>query len=345
MHFLNQNRVKYNFIIVFASVILFSCEEKNRLNIDVPNENASLQFERIDQQLFNTPIQKDSALKMHFQLLNQYPELYKSFVEVMLQQGRAADTLTAFQMVEFLSNKDMREIFSAINEIYPQQAFFKEEFTTAFTYYKHYFPESYIPRIVGFYSNYNAKTLLADSSIAIGLELYLGANHNVTQQVVSPNLPQYLKNKMEPDYLVSDALKYFLLTQYYQPIGDDFLSTIVSMGKIMYLLDALQPKVEDWKKMGYTKEQMEWCTENEEQIWKYIVEEQLLFSINQERINHFTDEGPFTKGLPQESPAMVGIWTGWQMVRDYMNENSKVSLQDLIDETDSKKILKYYQPD
>ncbi|MFP5471349.1 MAG: hypothetical protein ACLGGV_07110 [Bacteroidia bacterium] len=345
MHFLNQNWVKHRFWAVFILTFLSSCEDKNPLDIDVPNENVSLQFERIDQQLFNTPIQKDSVLKMHFQLLNQYPELYKSFVEVMLQQGNAADTSTAYQLVEFLSNKDMRKIFSAINEIYPQQAFLKEEFTNAFTYYKHYFPEANIPKIVGFYSNYNAKTLLADSSIAVGLELYLGTNHAITQQVVSPNLPQYLKDKMQPDYLVSDALKYFLLTQYYQTIGDDFLSTIVSMGKIMYLLDALQPKVEDWKKMGYTKTQLEWCAENEEQIWKYIVEEQLLFSINQERINHFTDEGPFTKGLPQESPAMVGIWMGWQIVRDYMNENSKVSLQELIDETDSKKILKYYQPD
>jgi len=345
MHFLNQIWVMRSFWVVSMVLIFSSCEDKNRLDIDVPNNNVSLNYQRLDQQLFNTPIEKDSIVEMHFSLLNQYPELYKSFVEVMLQQGNAADTLTAYQLVEFLSNKDMREIFSALNEVYPQQAFFEQEFTNAFKYYKHYFPEAYIPKIVGFYSNYNAKTLLADSSIAIGLELYLGTNHKITQQVVSPNLPEYIKQKMQPDYLVSDALKYFLLTHYYKSIGDDFLSNIVSMGKIMYLLDALQPKVDDWKKMGYTKGQLEWCTDNEEQIWKYIVEQQLLFSINQEKINHFIDEGPFTKGLPQESPSMVGIWIGWQMVRDYMNENTNVSLQELIDETDSKKILKYYQPD
>lgn len=345
MKYLFQNWIKLLSIPFFTLVLFQSCTNKNRLDIDASAINVDVHYKRLDNDLYSSPINKDSVVVLHFKLLNQYPELYKAFVEVMLQEGYAIDTITAVRMLDFLSNKEIKEIYSAIEEEFPNQQILNEEFTEAFKHFKYHFPGEKIPNIIGFYSNYNAKTLLADSSIAIGLELYLGENHPITKRIESPNIPQYIKRKMDKNYLVSDALKYFLLNKYYQDNGEDFLSTIVSMGKIMYLLDALEPQKEDWKKMGYSQQQMEWCKDNEEQIWKYIIEEQLLFSVNQERINHFIDEAPFTKGLPQESPSMVGIWIGWQMVRDYMSENESVTLQQLIDETDSKKILKYYQPD
>jgi uncharacterized protein YjaZ len=344
VNILQQNSIKWFVLHIVAVLFFVGCTSKNRWDIDVPNTTVNIEFKRMDKALFSANRTQKEIIATHFSLLEEYPETYQLFVEQMLMEGNVYDTLTAARMASFVSNKDMNDVYNAIQNSFPNNAFFEEEFTTAFKYYTHYFPNENIPNIVGYYSNFNAKTLLLDSSIAIGLELYLGKEHPIIESLSAQSIPQYLKNKMQPEFLVSDALKFLLLSKYYRDMGNDFLSTIVSMGKIMYLLDALQPKVEDWKKMGYTKSQLEWCTDNEEQVWKYIVEQQLLFSTSQEKINHFIDEGPFTKGLPQESPSMVGIWIGWQIVRDYMNENKDVSLQQLIDETDSKKILKYYQP-
>jgi hypothetical protein len=345
MRILHQKYLNLFFIGIFALFFLVGCTSKNRLDIDVPNTEISIQYQRLDQLLFNIKRSEDDVVKQHFILLDSFPETYQLFVEVMLREGNVYDTATAKNMLNFLSDNNMRYVFDAVSETFPEPQFFKDDFTKAFKYYKHYFPEAFVPNIMGYFSNFNAKTLILDSSIAIGLELYLGKEHPVIQSLSPQNIPAYLKKKMDKDYLVSDALKFFLLSNHYVDMGDDFLSTIVSMGKILYLLDAIQPQVEDWKKMGYSEAEMKWCKKYEDQIWKYIVEQQLLFSVSKDKISHFIDEGPFTKGLPEESPSMVGIWLGWQMVRDYMNENKDVSLQDLINETDSKKILKYYQPD
>ena len=174
--------------------------------------------------------------------------------------------------------------------------------------------------------------------------MYLGKEHQIIKRIPNSSLPQYIKNKMDRDYLVSDAMKIFLLKTHYKDIGQDFLSTIVSMGKIMYLLEATMPNTENWKLMTYTKEELNWCEANEEQLWAFIIEKDMLFSTNQETINNFIDEGPFTKGLPNGAPARVGIWIGWQMVRDYMNNNEKISLQEMLNEEDAKQILKHYKP-
>ena len=40
---------------------------------------------------------------------------------------------------------------------------------------------------------------------------------------------------------------------------------------------------------------------------------------------------------------MVGVWIGWQMVRDYV-EDTGASIVDLLAETNHRKILKSYNP-
>ena len=79
-------------------------------------------------------------------------------------------------------------------------------------------------------------------------------------------------------------------------------------------------------------------------IWKRLINEKLLYSKDKKKIAQFTANAPFTKGLPEESPSMVGVWIGWQMVRDYVAEND-VSVLDLLAEKDVRKILKSYNPD
>ena len=112
----------------------------------------------------------------------------------------------------------------------------------------------------------------------------------------------------------------------------------------MYLLDAVLPGFEDHIKMKYTKEELDWCIKNEFNIWKVIVDENMIYSKNQNKIRKFTDEGPFTKGLPSESPSRVGTWIGLQIVRDHAKINCLNPI-DIIKEKNIQTILKSYKPD
>jgi uncharacterized protein YjaZ len=64
-----------------------------------------------------------------------------------------------------------------------------------------------------------------------------------------------------------------------------------------------------------------------------------LFSPDPLVIRKFIQDGPFTAGMPEGAPAMLGKWAGWQIVRSYMNKHRDVSLEQLFKTTDSQVIL------
>ena len=109
----------------------------------------------------------------------------------------------------------------------------------------------------------------------------------------------------------------------------------------MFLLDALLPEVQDTLKIGYTGEQLQWCFDNEVQMWAHYVQKKMLYSTDVLLYQRYINEAPFTSApdVPQESAPRIGVWTGWQIVRRYMKEHPEVTLKQLMAETDYQKIL------
>jgi hypothetical protein len=120
--------------------------------------------------------------------------------------------------------------------------------------------------------------------------------------------------------------------------GETFLDRMILNGKILYFLDAMLPFEEDEIKISYTNEQLDWCHSHEANLWQFFIENELLYETEITLINKFFNDGPFTRGF-EGSPARLGSWMGWQIVRAYMNQNPEISLQQLLDETNSQKIL------
>lgn len=105
------------------------------------------------------------------------------------------------------------------------------------------------------------------------------------------------------------------------------------------------PEVHDSLKIGYTTQQLQWCIENEPQMWNHLVENRLLFSNKRMDIVRYINDGPYTTGFPIESPPRSGIWLGWQIVREYMKNNKEMTLPELMKNRDYERILndsKYY---
>jgi uncharacterized protein YjaZ len=62
--------------------------------------------------------------------------------------------------------------------------------------------------------------------------------------------------------------------------------------------------------------------------------------------NRFINVAPFSKfylEIDNESPGRIGQWVGWQIVRSFMENNPKVTVQDLIkmNEKDIFELSKY----
>ncbi|MBV1887833.1 MAG: gliding motility lipoprotein GldB, partial [Urechidicola sp.] len=175
--------------------------------------------------------------------------------------------------------------------------------------------------------DYQYPVLYADSLILISLDMYLGKNN-----IVYKDFPSYLSENYKKQNMIVDVAKDIISQNYPKKKTRIFLDRMIEEGKFLYLLDCFLPDVSDNLKMGCTEEKMEWAIKNELSVWKYFIENELLYSNDTNLNARFIDFGPFSKfylEADQDSPGRIGIWIGWQIVSSYM-KNNDVTLQQLM---------------
>ncbi len=77
---------------------------------------------------------------------------------------------------------------------------------------------------------------------------------------------------------------------------------------------------------------MNWANENEYFVWTYFVENNILFDPDNNLDVRFINDAPFSKfylEIDNESPAMIGKYIGWKIVKSFM-KNNDVSLNKML---------------
>ena len=322
--------------IFILIVLIFSSCNGNRFDVDVSKVVIpEIKINRLEQDIFN--MDTTNVITATKKLQSKYGHFYSSYIARIVNNGGLEDSSYQFRMRQFVNDQDMRGTFADCQKVYPNTDFLKEHFTEIFKHFKYYFPNRNIPKIITMMSGYNYSVVIIDSTLAIGLEMYLGSNDKYYQMLT---LPHYKTMFMNKENIAPDAIRAWMGTEFqYNMNKNDFLSEIIYVGKVMYLTDALLPNVNDTLKMQYTQPQLNYCKQNEFNVWSFFVAQKLLFTTNQSEIIKYTSEGPFTSAFSKESPARIGYWIGWQIVRQYMKNNPNLSLEQLMNETDAQKIL------
>lgn len=308
-----------NYFLCFVVLSLFtiSCGKKSKVEQAVDEMPLELKVERFDKDFFETKPQDLSMLKQ------QYPFFFPSGNDDQI-------------WIEKMQNPQWRELYDEVQKKFGNFDTEKEKIQTLFKHIKYYFPETKTPKVITVISemDYQNKVIYADSLVIISLELYLGKNHKFYQ------FPDYLKQNFEPAQILPDMAEAFSIRKVTPPTDNTLLSQMVYAGKELYLKDLLLLDYSDADKMGYTPEQITWCSENEGYMWRYFIENSLLYDGDQKLIPRFINPAPFSKfylEIDNESPGRVGAWLGWQIVRAYM-ENNTVSIQDML-KTEAKEIF------
>lgn len=324
----------FSLSLVFLS-LLTSCEN-DRLDINVDSvEIPDFTISRLEQDLFkmDTTHIKEETQKLQ----NKYGKFYSTFISNILNNGGLQDSAYSYRIKQFITDRDMKEAYTISQQVYPSADELKTQLTGVFKHYKHYFPDRKLPKVVTMISGFNYSVVDLDSTLAIGLEMYLGSNDKFYQMLA---LPRYKSAYMNKENILPDVTRAWMMAEFpYNMEKSDFLSEITYVGKIMYLTDALLPEVADTMKIQYSKEQMNYCKQNEFNVWSYFAAQKLLYTTDQAEIMKYTADGPFTSALSKESAPRIGYWIGWQIVRQYMKNNPEVTVEQLIQEKDAKKIL------
>ena len=238
--------------------------------------------------------------------------------------------------IDKMQNKDWRALYAEVQKKFPDFNKQTTEIEDLFKHFKYYFPETVMPKIYTVIAemDYHNKAIYADDKLIIALELYLGKSHQFY------TFPEYLKQNFEERQMMPDIVSSFAVRKIPPPTEKTLLANMIYYGKELYMKDIMLPDYTDAEKMGYTPEQITWSQENESYIWRYFIEENLLFSTDAKLENRFVNMAPFSKfylEIDNESPGRIGQWIGWQIVRSFM-ENNEVSLQEML-KMDAKQIF------
>lgn len=311
-------------------LLLSACSgERSRLSIDTHDiEIVPVRIRRYEKALFEIP--PDSLQPQLKAIAPQFP----IFLNADLN-----DTLNIMRLHEFITDPLNRQLYEKSQEIFPNLTLYEKDFAEAFKRFKYFFPEATQPTVYSYVSGllYENPVQFFNDDMIIALDMYLGTGLEAYRKM---RLPLYAIRTMTPEYLVRDGIHEMYLYHFPLQPGTTFLDQAIDKGRRLWFLDAMLPATPDSIKIGFTQAQLEWCQQNEANIWSFIIQNDLLYSSDTQVLRKFFADGPFTSDFSTASPPRIGEWLGWQITRSFMNRNEKVSPEELFTHTQAQEILK-----
>lgn len=327
-------------IYLFFSIclLLTACEDGKK--VDVSGINVQVRIERFDHDLHQlrtgNMAAKAAAMQKH------YGVFYHDFIERILTAGSTQDTLYLADLRTIINGKPYMDLQHEVDSIFPDLEDQDAELTDAFKRLKYYFPQIKVPRVYAYFSGFQAQTSIGNGYIAIGLDLFLGKNSKFYPSLTAV-FPRYISSRFTPENITPRVIEGLLREDLFPETDNEktLLSKMIYNGKILYLMDQVLPDVPDSIKIGYTSKQLIWCEEFQPQIWGYFIQENLLYETDFAKFQRYLTEAPFTPGLGDnnESAPKLAVWTGWQIVREYVEKHPEISLPKLMALSDAQLIL------
>ena len=300
-----------NYFLFFFLLLFFnSCQKEVKNNIDTSTIEVKFMINRFEQDFYSHKGEDLEELKKKYPLL--FPE----------------NTPDSVWMAK-IKDKDEQELYTETQKLYSSFSDIETELRSLFKYITHYNPMFNTPNIITGLSNidYNYRVIYNQRLVFISLDVYLGSKHPFYS-----DYPAYIKQNNIRERIVVDVANAIIDSQIKSLTNSSFLAKMIHEGKKLYLLDLYLPLKSDAVRIGYTKQKYDWAITNEEQVWKYFIENNLLYSTDTKLNKRFLEDAPFSKFYLSEdknSPGRIGQRIGLQIVRSFM-DNNDVSLSDLL---------------
>ncbi len=300
-----------NYFLFFLTVIfLISCQKNSKKIIDTSTIDVNYSISRFEVDFYGFDGKNLEKLK------ETYPMLFPEEISDSIWMSK-------------INDRDEQSLYTETQKLYGNIDKLENELTDLFKHVKYYSSEFSPPDVITLLSNidYNYRVIYTDKELYLSLDAYLGATHPFYD-----DYPDYIKGNNTPERILVDVANKIIQTKIQPSNNRTFLAKMIQAGKKLYFLDLYLPLTTDAIKIGYSKEKSDWAVSNEEQVWRYFIENKLLYSTDTKLNQRFLNDAPFSKFYLTEdsnSPGRIGQWIGWQIVRSFM-ENNDVSLENLV---------------
>ncbi len=314
--------------LLFTCLLIgfFSCKAKKEIP-DVSRIQISLEVERFEKDFFSLDtLQLNSSLqKLH----QQHPGFTQDFLFNIL--GSTADSAVKDVPGFLRSYASMyRESIQKFSD-FPKVV---DQVKRGLQFVHYYYPNYPLPKkLITFIGPINSYgNIITPSSLAVGLQLYMGKNYPIYLSEQGQQLyPVFISKRFEPEYIPVNCIRNIIDDMYPdKSIGRPLIEQMVEAGKRIYLADSFLPELADTLKIGYTQQQLTGCYESEKNIWSFFVQNNLLYNSDANLTRDYMNDGPNTPALGEASPGNIGQFVGWQIVKKWMEKQKNLSLPDLM---------------
>lgn len=316
--------MKKYFLFILVAVLLVSCNDKKKDSLT----ETTLKIHRFENLIFGTPI----AELQQTLIDNQYDYRFLFNTDI-------ADPAYFEEIKYFASDTIMQQVYSVVVATYPNLSWLEQELTIAMARANELMPnnqpKNFYTLMTGTFAYYD-RVMCTDSFMAINIDQYAVKNMKYFNGYFG--MPMYIVNLLDSMYLPIDCMSSYAISKIPQTYAEQsMLDLMILNGKILYFLDEVFPNVADSIKIRYTSEQMEWAEENENNVWGYFIQKNLLYEKDYTKIRPFVNEAPNTTVFENSAPRMTDF-IGWKIVRRYM-DNKNISIEELFKNTNSQQIL------
>ncbi|QBA63419.1 gliding motility lipoprotein GldB [Muriicola soli] len=289
--------------ILVILILLSACKEDKEIPQEILDQPVSLEVLRFDKEFAEATQESLPQIKLKYPYF--FPPQY-------------SDSVWTAKLQDSIQMELRQAVDSAFSDFENQE----KELTLLFKHLTYYFPDYQVPTLITLTTDvdYENRIIVTDSLLLIGLDNYLGPDHRFYA-----GIDRYISKGLDKEYIESDIVSALSKKIIPYPVNRSFLDQMVYYGKELYLKDLLLSWQTDGQKIGYNEDEMAWARANEEQIWRYFIERELLFSTDAKLGPRFLDPAPFSKfrlELDNESPGRLGRYVGWQIVRAFMDRTN-----------------------
>jgi hypothetical protein len=320
-------------IFFLIAVTAWNCstdtEEKCAYVPDTKSIVLDFQFEQLEDSL--------PALTSKQQLVNFFSRHPAIRDYVFVRDAYPNDSVFINEMYARFSNPHIDTLLSETKKVFGDIAALKEEFRSAFTTLKYYYPEFQVPKVQTVITGLETDLFVSDSLIVVGLDYYLGKGARYR-----PNMYEYMLRRYERNFIVPSVVLLLGIDARYNEtdLSDrTVLADMISYGKAYYFAKHMLPCVPDSVLIGYTAKEIAGARANQDLIWKKLVEDEVFFATSTQVKQRYIAERPKTYEVGDQAPGRIGTWVGWQIVNKYASRHPEFTLPEIMRQKDAKVIF------
>lgn len=326
--FMKMTRLHLPFWLTALTLALAGCSESDRREVDIRDITVSMPVERLESRLFACT---SEAQVLDF--LEQNPALAAFYFPDFT--GSKAEL--AGSLFQNITNPDLQNFKLQIDSVFNDfDKVVSAPLEKAFRHLRYYYPDAPVPRIQTIVTGFLGSDLLVtDSLVVIGLDYFGGPKARYRPDVHTYQLPRYEKHYIAPSILFFKAQRYNRMN----PDDRTLLADMVWYGKNFEFVRHMMPQTPDSLILGFSQSDLSKADVSQQQIWGYLAANKLLYEYLELKKQKYVGERPFTFEIGEDVPGGIGRWVGWRIVNRLLKENPDITLQQVMDNENARKVL------